>query len=75
LAVASQRSRVFPRKVTMAWGALTIILLTYVFFLQWGPSPASHDGLHVNVIAQKLVAAIVVACLTYLSVQADRIAA
>lgn len=74
LAVASQVSHVFPRQVTIAWDTLTIILLTYVLFLQWGPSPSSYDGLPAQVIAQKLVAVIVIGGLTYLSVQADRVA-
>jgi hypothetical protein len=63
----------FPRRVRLTWAAMTAGLFLYVALLGWGPSPATPDGLLVDVLAQKLITVIVVGALTYLSIEADRI--
>jgi hypothetical protein len=73
LAVASAYSPLVPRRIVALWGTLTVILLAYIVLLGWGPSLGTIEGLRVQVIAQKVVTAVVVAALTYLSVEADRV--
>jgi len=72
LTVASAHSAVVPRRIVALWAALTIMLLAYVLVIGWGPSVGTVDGLRVQVIAQKVIAVVVVAALTYLSIEADR---
>jgi hypothetical protein len=73
LAVASAYSPVVPRRIVALWGMLTIILLAYVLVIGWGPTLDTIEGLRMQVVAQKVIAAVVVAALTYLSVEADRV--
>jgi hypothetical membrane protein len=75
LCVASALSDALPPRVAFAWGALAAVLATYVAVLTWGPSTATAAGLREQVIAQKIIAASVVAFLIYLSCEADRITA
>ncbi len=75
LAIASLRSKACPRRVTIAWAALTLVLVWYVGVLGWGPGLGTPDGLMINVIAQKIVAILSVSIIVYLSVEADRVMA
>jgi hypothetical protein len=42
------------------------VLAGFVLLLLWGPSIATTNGLVVNVIAQKIVAVVVIALVTFL---------
>jgi len=72
---ASMSSRVLPRRITVAWAILTVVLTAYVYVIGWGPPTSTTEGLTFQVTAQKLVAIASVSILVYLSVQADRVVA
>jgi len=72
---ASMSSRVFPRRITVAWVVLTAVLTVYVIVIGWGPRTSTREGLTFQVTAQKIVAIAAVTILVYLSVQADRVLA
>ena len=71
--LATISSGVFPRRVAIAWAALTVVLTVYVAILGWGPSLTTVGGLTFQVVAQKIVAAVAVATFVYVSVEADRV--
>lgn len=71
--LATISSGVFPRRVAIAWAALTVALTVYVVILGWGPSLATVSGLTFQVIAQKVVAVAAVVTFVYVSVEADRL--
>jgi hypothetical membrane protein len=73
LALASLYSNGVPRRVAVAWAALTAILAAYVVVLGWGPSPRTADGLVFQVAAQKIVTVAAVSFFVYLSIEADRV--
>jgi hypothetical protein len=75
LAVASLRSSLVPSRVAIVWATLTVVLTAYVGILGWGPELTTLDGLRVQAVAQKIVAATVVAIFLYLSVEGDRVLA
>jgi hypothetical protein len=75
LTLAAIRSSVAPRRVIVAWAALTALLVGYVIVLGWGPRLGTTAGLMVQVVAQKVVAVTAVGMLVYLSWEADRIVA
>jgi hypothetical protein len=71
--LATISSGVFPRRVAVAWGALTVVLAVYVVVLGWGPSLTTVSGLTFQVAAQKIVAVVAVVTFVYVSVEADRV--
>jgi hypothetical membrane protein len=73
LLVATLRSGVFPRGVSIAWAALTAVLTAYVAVLGWGPSLTTDGGLRVQVVAQKIVVVVALSVFVYISVEADRV--
>jgi hypothetical protein len=75
MVLASMSSRVLPRRITVAWAILTVVLTAYVYVIGWGPPTSTTEGLTFQVTAQKLVAIASVSILVYLSVQADRVVA
>ena len=73
LLVATLRSGVFPRGVSIAWAALTAVLTAYVAVLGWGPSLTTANGLTFQVVAQKIVVVVALSVFVYISVEADRV--
>ena len=73
LLIATLRSGVFPRGVSIAWAALTAVLTAYVAVLGWGPSLTTANGLTFQVVAQKIVVVVALSVFVYTSVEADRV--
>jgi hypothetical protein len=63
----------FPRRVAIAWAALTVALTIYVAILGWGPSLTTASGLVFQVVTQKIVVAVAVTTFVFISVEADRV--
>ncbi|GAC1658629.1 MAG: hypothetical protein NVS4B3_26170 [Gemmatimonadaceae bacterium] len=55
------------RRYAAVLSGLTFVLAFYSTFLSWGPSTASLAGLQTNVIAQKVVAVVLVTVLLFLN--------
>jgi hypothetical protein len=70
--LASVYSETFPRRVTIVWAVLSVVLTAFVIVLGWGPSMATVSGLRFQVVAQKFVAVTAVVALFIISVEADR---
>jgi hypothetical protein len=73
--LASLRSGGLPRRITLAWAALTIVLTAYVIMLGWGPNVATPAGLTAHVVAQKVVAVMAVIVFFFLCTEAKRVIA
>jgi hypothetical membrane protein len=71
--LASMADHAFPRRVTVAWLMLTVILIAYVGMLGWGPSVETTRGLEIQVTAQKAVSVVAVLVIGYLTYEGDRI--
>jgi hypothetical protein len=72
MAVASLQASLLRQRMTLAWSLLALLLAGYASLLTWGPSVASVDGLHVQVIAQKLATVLIVLTLLYMAYEVDR---
>jgi hypothetical protein len=62
------------RRSTIVLAGLTAVLAAYTAVLQWGPSTSAMRGLQTDVIAQKIVALVLVCALVFLSLDAERAA-
>ena len=62
------------RRSTIVLAGLTAVLAAYTAVLQWGPSTSAMRGLRTDVIAQKIVALVLVCALVFLSLDAERAA-
>lgn len=71
--LASVYSGVFPRRVAIAWGVLTVVLTVYVVVLGWWPSLITVEELAFQVAAQKIVAVVAVSTFVFISIEADRV--
>lgn len=60
------------RRVVLLWAALSVVLAMYAALLAWGPGLDAPQGLTTYVIAQKLVAAVVILVIGYQAVLARR---
>lgn len=72
MALASRADPATPRRVTVGWAALTVILASYVVILDWGPSVRTPSGLVFQVVAQKIVAVSAVLLIVFQTYAADR---
>lgn len=70
--LASYNEPGLPRRVGVAWAALTVILAAYVGILDWGPRVSAPGGLVTQVVAQKIVALSAALFIVYQSYEADR---
>ena len=70
-ALASFADPAFPRRVTVAWLVLTLVLAAYVVMLGWGPNVMTTHGLGIQVAAQKIVTVCGVLLLAYQVYEAD----
>jgi len=70
--LASVSSETFPRRVSVVWAALTVVLTAFVGVLGWGPSLETVGGLEFQVVAQKFVAIVAVVAFLIITVEADR---
>ena len=73
MSIASANSQHCGRRIKLAWVVLAAAMLGYVGVLYVGPGPETLDGLRIQVIAQKVAAATVVAMLVYLSFEGERL--
>lgn len=73
LTLASARSSLSPRREPFGWGALTVLLVVYVVVLGWGPPLDTFAGLRVQVAAQKIATAGVIAIFLWLMIERDRL--
>jgi hypothetical protein len=74
-ALASITDRAFPRRVTVAWLMLTVVLIAYVGMLGWGPTLETTRGLAIQVVAQKTVAIVALLVIGYVTYEGDRVLA
>jgi hypothetical protein len=58
---------------SIAWAALTVALFWYVLVLGLGPEVGTVHGLHVQVVAQKVIAAVAVTIFLSLSAEGNRL--
>lgn len=72
MTLASYSEPRVPRRVAVAWAALTVILVAYVGILDWGPRVSASGGLVTQVVAQKIVAVSAVLFIVYQTYEADR---
>ena len=72
MALASRADRAVPRRVTVGWVALSIVLVGYVAILDFGPSTRTPSGLVAQVVAQKIVTVAAVLGIVFQSYEADR---
>lgn len=72
MALASLKSSLFRRRVSLVWSVLAVLLGGYAAFLAWGPNVVSVDGLRAQVIAQKAATVLVTLALVYIAREADR---
>ncbi len=72
MTLASYYESRLPRRVGLAWAALTVILAAYVGILDWGPRVSAPGGLVTQVVAQKIVSLSAALIVVYQSYQADR---
>jgi hypothetical membrane protein len=72
MALASRADPAVPRRVTVGWVALTIVLAAYVVMLDFGPSTRTPSGLVAQVVAQKIVTVAAVLGIVFQSYEADR---
>lgn len=75
MALASRANPAIPRRVTIGWVALTVVLAGYVVMLDFGPSTRTASGLVAQVVAQKIVTVAAVLGIVFQSYEADRHAA
>lgn len=68
LAIAAFHADGVPVRSAFVLCALTAVLVAYVVLLGWGPSTASLSGLQIDVIAQKIVALVLVSALMLVSI-------
>jgi len=74
LAIASRRDAQIPKRFTIGWIVLTVVLSAYVVMLGWGPDLTTVEGLTTQVVSQKLVALFAISILFLQSLEADRMA-
>ena len=72
MTLASYNEPRLPRRVAVAWAALTVILVAYVGILDFGPRVSAPGGLVTQVVAQKIVTLSAVLIIVYQSYEADR---
>lgn len=72
MALASRADPAVPRRVTIGWAALTVVLAAYVVMLDFGPSTRTPSGLVAQVVAQKIVTVAAVLGIVFQSYEADR---
>ena len=72
MALASRADQVVPRRVTIGWVALAVVLAAYVVMLDFGPSTRTPSGLVAQVVAQKIVTVAAVIGIVFQSCEADR---
>ena len=72
MTLASYNELRLPRRVAVAWAALTVILVAYVGILDFGPRVSAPGGLVTQVVAQKIVALSAALIIVYQSYEADR---
>ena len=61
----------FPRRVAVVWGLLTVALAAYVVVLTWGPGLTTPEGLVTQVTAQKIIAIVSMSTFVYLSFEVE----
>jgi len=71
LALASLDSPGLRRRVAAVWFVVALLLAAYAALMAWGSSAATADGLVVQVVAQKIAVAIVLAALLFVSRDVD----
>ena len=71
-ALATARDDRFPRRVAVAWLAVTLVLAA-LFSMWWGPEITTDQGLTIQVTVQKMVAIAIVIIFIYQSHEADRV--
>ena len=72
MALASRADPAVPRRVTIGWVALAVMLVGYVAMLDFGPSTRTPSGLVEQVVAQKIVTLAAVVGIVFQSYEADR---
>ena len=75
LAVLIVRDRRFPSRAAFACLMTAVLLAAYLATIQWGPGVNTDFGLLVQATAQKVVFLAAVPSLSYISWEAERIAA
>ncbi len=73
LGLAARRNPALPPRVSVAWVAMIVLLVSYVLVLDFGPRSSTPTGLVVQVTAQKIVSIGAVLLLVYQSFQAERL--
>lgn len=71
LMLASRYEAAMPARITIAWAALTTVLVAYLGVLELGPTLDSARGLVVQVTAQKSIAVLAIGILGYVCYQAN----
>ena len=74
LAVAIVLFRRFPRPARTVAVVIAVVLAAYAAFIQWGPPINSDDGLPLQATAQKIMFAVSLAGMAYLSLIGERVA-
>ncbi len=67
------RARSFPNLYGHLMVAVSVILLSYILLLTFGPSPLGPQGLMIQVAGQKVVAYVLIAGITCLSIGAAKV--